>query len=652
MLSLRFQDRLGEKLFGDFSSFTMNHERVNFVDFHLKSFVDFGTNRILHVSPKASEKSKKEANTFKSEGNKLFQAKQYTAAIKKYNQGIRAAPHFLSESKEEHVMKTSEIGILIANRSACLFHCGQYEAAMCDIDCALHMGYPSTLRYKLLDRSAKCLMKLQRYTEAKKQSKAVLDALEATNLEPCVKENWIKSVNSLAKEIQKKGSDKTSGKSGESKDSNIELLEKTVDNWLKFREECSTGNLSDEVVVRYSPDFGRFVAASKQINAGSIIAKENPFASVLLPQFYDSHCYFCFSRINMFFPCRQCSVVSFCSYQCETKAWNSTHKLECPFMDYFKPHISVRMGHLALKMFFEASQKKACSVASSEEEYNGVLGLVPHEASRDGATNLHMSLLAYLLSEIVAKSDTFQELQLQSKNRMFSDRNTIQELLLKHLQIIQCNGFAITEMQNAKSLQQSKPVDIGMAIYPKCSYFNHACDPNIEFIFKGNEILALTLKDIKEDDQIYCDYGYVFYSSPKDQRQSELDVQYLFHCSCVPCIENWPLFENLKNDSPIFRCPRCASPMHCSGIKIRFCEKDGCDGKVDIHQSLTALATSYQDYRMAIQFALEGKYADALTGILRHMAVLDKLLCQPWKEYYSCHATVKQIFRLMGNVVN
>lgn len=52
-----------------------------------------------------------------------------------------------------------------ANRSAALFHLDAYARALVDIDQALASGYPDELRYKLVERQAKCLMALGRPTD-------------------------------------------------------------------------------------------------------------------------------------------------------------------------------------------------------------------------------------------------------------------------------------------------------------------------------------------------------------------------------------------------------------------------------------------------------------------------------------------------------
>ena len=58
-----------------------------------------------------------------------------------------------------------QLAMAFANRSAALFHLAEYARALVDIDQALSSGYPVELRYKLVERQAKCLMTLGKPTD-------------------------------------------------------------------------------------------------------------------------------------------------------------------------------------------------------------------------------------------------------------------------------------------------------------------------------------------------------------------------------------------------------------------------------------------------------------------------------------------------------
>ena len=74
-----------------------------------------------------------------------------------------------------------ELSLAFANRSACLYHNGNYEKCIQDIKLALNNRYPKNLEYKLLQRKGQCLTKLKRFNEAEE---AFIDANKALDSAP------------------------------------------------------------------------------------------------------------------------------------------------------------------------------------------------------------------------------------------------------------------------------------------------------------------------------------------------------------------------------------------------------------------------------------------------------------------------------------
>ena len=49
---------------------------------------------------------------------------------------------------------------------------------------------------------------------------------------------------------------------------------------------------------------------------GEVLLIEKPYSSILLPEYYSSHCQTCFQRVLAPMPCWCCSKVRFCSDEC------------------------------------------------------------------------------------------------------------------------------------------------------------------------------------------------------------------------------------------------------------------------------------------------------------------------------------------------
>ena len=89
------------------------------------------------------------------QGNEKFKRKDNAGALKLYTESIICAPEY-----------GPELSLAYGNRSAALFHCAEYRAALDDVQMALKSKYPKNIEYKILQRKAQCLLRLGSYAEA------------------------------------------------------------------------------------------------------------------------------------------------------------------------------------------------------------------------------------------------------------------------------------------------------------------------------------------------------------------------------------------------------------------------------------------------------------------------------------------------------
>lgn len=62
--------------------------------------------------------------------------------------------------------EVTEKAIILANRSAALYHLERYIETLQDIKRSLDLKYPKEMSYKLLDRQARCYLALKQYPQA------------------------------------------------------------------------------------------------------------------------------------------------------------------------------------------------------------------------------------------------------------------------------------------------------------------------------------------------------------------------------------------------------------------------------------------------------------------------------------------------------
>lgn len=102
------------------------------------------------VAPDPPKNDRKSAEV-RQVGNRLYLAKDYPAALEKYNESICWAKGPDSEN----------LGIGYANRSAIYYDMGEYELGLVNIDLAKKHNYPQRLMPKLLARELNCKEKIE-----------------------------------------------------------------------------------------------------------------------------------------------------------------------------------------------------------------------------------------------------------------------------------------------------------------------------------------------------------------------------------------------------------------------------------------------------------------------------------------------------------
>lgn len=133
---------------------------------------------------------------------------------------------------------------------------------------------------------------------------------------------------------------------------------------------------STHLSLDYSFERGFHVRASQDLEPGELLVTERPYAAVLLPAYFATHCHECQLRLDTrtmaLAYCRQCTTVSYCSPECERKSWSkSGHKHECRFVGLLSAR-ATGLGHmewLALRIVLKASWELLARRKSDLEAY-------------------------------------------------------------------------------------------------------------------------------------------------------------------------------------------------------------------------------------------------------------------------------------------
>ncbi|DAA19008.1 SET and MYND domain-containing protein 4 isoform X1 [Bos taurus] len=265
---------------------------------------------------------------YREKGNQKFQAKDYMGAAVLYSKGVsHSGP------------SSTDISLCYANRSAALFHLGQYEICLKDIVRAQTHGYPERLQPKLLLRKAECLVTLGRPQEA---SQTVTDLESSFAAKPTLSASQFQILQRTLCRVKVKVQEKE----------NLpeifpEALTKTFEGVDLREENEQIPGASSSVSLHIDPLKGRYLVATKDILPGELLVKEDAFVSVLNPGEVplrprgleskwdiqvtngDLHCHRCLRHTLAPVPCDGCSYAKYCSQECMQQAWDRYHSVEC-----------------------------------------------------------------------------------------------------------------------------------------------------------------------------------------------------------------------------------------------------------------------------------------------------------------------------------
>jgi len=640
-----------------FSLLEDDNERMKFVleknftsNLHWKDF---------NFTPKDRQESQKLRNL----GNQVYQKNRLNEALEHYSQSICLAPHplppntYINHSQEmEDNYSYEELALGYANRSAVLFQMKEYELCIRDITRAFNYSYPNNLMYKLFERKARCQRALKDYSRGLESMKEAEMWMKYSTL------SETKSV-SFKKEIAK----------------NIEFLSEkvaamTIEDVKNISDNIgpqSSGCLAKsppvlesrsaevpcaraDVKVKYHPDKGRYLVVDKDVKPGEILLIEKPYSSILLPEYYSTHCQTCAQKVLAPMPCWCCSKVRFCSEDCRVEAWESFHKIECQQLDMIlgsnigkNAMLAFRILTSSGKIYLEYVVNKVREESSRPEaenppekigynedgvydasDYRTIYTLVGNTKQRGVGDLFKRGLMAAFMLRMLELTPFFFNGGSDPRNVKLQDKVLVGGILLTHLQNLPCNAHELSEVEiPASSVKDSSQSEIGAAAYGTLSLINHSCDPNVVRSYYSTHATVKTIRSLKAGDEILDNYGYHYAVMSREERQRKLYNQYYFNCECGCCKSNWGLYPSL---------PVSAVPL--PGTQPE-----------QAKQILSEHHKSAKQYKRAFDNVLTGKFNESLPMLLEHLDFLDRNITRPLREYNDCQEAIKQCFSADGN---
>ncbi|KAF4521264.1 hypothetical protein B566_EDAN008467 [Ephemera danica] len=516
---------------------TSDIERMHLVKSMLSTLVDKEFDeQVANMKPKDADISE----LLRQQGNEEYQKQSFTKAHELYTQSIAAAP-----------MKSNQLTLGFANRSAVLRAMGKFSESLADIQRAFDFDYPECQRYKLFLRQGQSYRDLgdkDKAAESFKMAKdnllhksALCEAESKRILEVFEREEKAKKVKPASKEV---------------------LYERPAPT-VSYGQNKVAPSLSSAVDIQYCEKSSRkIVVANRDIKIGDILLVEKFFGSIIEVQFIPTYCSFCIKRCYNLLPCPKCPYVMYCSEKCRTEAKELYHQEECPalckLLAVEKTYIMAENARLTTHTIARAGIK-------NWQKFIAKQATTPTAQKMKGCNSEGQYLPADLNGLYHLTSNTFTNEMLVSKcllallyMKCFDLENVtnfdeIAASFLHLLLSVPLNQFdyIIPELSEVGHLLHCNTVRSAGVLSLGYSLLNHSCDRNTNYLFTGRHIIVRALKPIKKGEQVTTSYTNAFYEISKEHRLHNLKFIHNFTCSCKACVYDYPTFDNLPEQSDI-----------------------------------------------------------------------------------------------------
>ncbi|KAK9293616.1 hypothetical protein QLX08_011475 [Tetragonisca angustula] len=283
-----------------------------------------------------------------------------------------------------------------------------------------------------------------------------------------------------------------------------------------------------------------------------------------------------------------------------------------------------------------------------------VYRLITHEKRRTARDFFERSLMAAFLLKCLQRVGFFEEAT--KDGEALDDREiAVAALLLRHLQLLQFNAHEVFETRLGREHQfrGSRPVYVGVAIYPTVARFNHDCYPAVTRYFVGRSIVIRATRSLRPGDVVAENYGPIFTKQSVHERQRTLAGRYWFRCECTACREDWPRFETLTNDIVRLRCPTegCLK-LH----RPPTTESDGsivcssCRRRVHLRESLERVRECERLYAEGIDAMEQQEPGRALNLLLEAAGKFHRIASPPHKDTHLAEIAASACMAQEGNV--
>lgn len=286
--------------------------------------------------------------------------------------------------------------------------------------------------------------------------------------------------------------------------------------------------MANVLEIKGNKEFGRYIAAKKDIDIGQTLFVSEIFASAVTTD-TQAYCLTCHRTEMNFIPCIDCSNVMFCDEDCAN--WNTIHKTECQTSYHQIDDISVKLVIqtilVAIELFPSGYQDmvKFVERVTSDAGHDKIPKCTTDSQSKYG---IFLKLTPSYKDDYLFRAyKAFTSILLIPKIKYLFDTEVKQRflmhLIVHHTTVIPKNAFHDIDQFNM------------IYIFDVLSIINHSCAPNMHFKIDGKIGSCVSVRPIKKGDQVFINYLGDDVHKPTEQRQRILKEIWAFDCKCDKC---------------------------------------------------------------------------------------------------------------------
>lgn len=317
--------------------------------------------------------------------------------------------------------------------------------------------------------------------------------------------------------------------------------------------------------------------------------------------------------------------------------------------------------------------------------YNTIYNLISHPDKLKPTEIISYSLTALSLVTVLERYSSFFENFCQNINNYADEnvprfKNYVASLILLHMQNLPPNAHSLNELQfepgqglefqlTPELIRHATVSEYGAGAFALLSLINHSCVPNVFRInqYAGGKTAVITLATLKAGEELLDNYGVHFAIDHLRERRAHLMTNYYFHCTCIACTYNWPLYADLKNAPEIFTCTLCSGDLNLAGklvedfkrqctiensrISSNCCLKCGRTFETtpllvkNLNMKVDQFFTSYNE-------VLNNKPLEAIESLVEVLEYFESAVLPPFCKTNDTQETLKQALNLIVYYAN